>query len=195
MGSKSSKRMEESKMKKYDLIVVDPPWPIKKLARRVRPKQVMMDYKVMSINQIKQLPIGLIAKDSCWLFLWTVQKFLFDTKDILEEWGFNYLATGVWEKTYGKSAGMPLFGFRWNVEFILVGYKNKPDLWPKRRLIPLGFSAPNIRHSQKPDKFYEMIEKLGDARIDIFARRKRSGWDVWGNEVESDIDLFAYGRK
>ena len=103
-------------MKKYGLIVVDPPWPVKKLTHKARPKQVMMDYKTMNIEQIKSLPINSIADDDCWLFLWTTQKFLFESKDILERWGFKYLVTGVWEKTYGKSAGMPLFGFRWNTE-------------------------------------------------------------------------------
>ena len=96
----------------------------------------------------------------------------------------------VWEKTFGKSAGMPLYGFRWNGEFILVGYKKKLDLWIKGKpLIPAVFSAENIKHSQKPDRFYKLIEPLGENRIDIFARKKRDGWDVWGNEVESDIKL------
>ena len=102
----------------------------------------------------------------------------------MENWGFNFLCIGVWEKTFGKSAGMPLFGFRWNAEFILIGYNKKPDLWIKGKpLIPLCFQAENIRHSQKPDKFYKMIEPLGNDRIDIFARQKRKNWDVWGNEV------------
>ncbi|MBW1812089.1 MAG: hypothetical protein JRJ39_00075 [Deltaproteobacteria bacterium] len=56
-------------------------------------------------------------------------------------------------------------------------------------IIPAVFSAENIRHSQKPSRFYKMIEPLGENRIDIFARQKREGWDVWGNEVESDIEL------
>ncbi len=175
--------------KKYGLIVVDPPWPVKKLVRKVRPKQVAMDYKTMSVEQIKELPIADIADNDCWLFLWATQKFLFFAKEVLEAWGFHHLVIGTWEKTYGKSAGMPLFGFLWNVEFILIGYKNKPELWPKRKLIPLAFSAPNIRHSQKPDKFYKMIEPLAKNRADIFARKEREGWDVWGNEVESTIDL------
>ena len=89
----------------------------------------------------------------------------------------------VWEKTYGRSAGMPLFGWRWNGEFILVGYKTKPTLWPKRKLIPAVFSAENIKHSQKPDRFYSLVEPLGEARIDLFARKERDGWDVWGDEV------------
>ena len=143
-----------------------------------------MDYPLMELNEIKQMPIKSLAKEKCWVFLWTTQKYLFDAKIVLKNWGFNFLCVGVWEKTFGKSAGMPLFGFRWNAEFILIGYNKKPDLWIKGKpLIPLCFQAENIRHSQKPDKFYKMIEPLGNDRIDIFARQKRKGWDVWGNEV------------
>jgi len=177
-------------VKKYNIVVVDPPWDVKKLTHKARPNQVAMDYPTMSLEDIKALPIQNILDDNCWLFLWTTQKYLFESKAILEHWGLHYLLTMVWEKTYGHSAGMPLFGFRWNAEFILVGYKNKPPLWVKgKSLIPAVFQAENIRHSQKPDKFYLMIENLGEKRIDIFARSKRLGWDVWGNEVESDIKL------
>jgi len=170
--------------KKYQIIVVDPPWPIKKITRKKRPNQTTMDYPTMPITDIEKLPIAKLAEETCWCFLWTTQKFLFNSKSILEGWGFSHLLTMVWEKTYGRSAGMPLFGFRYNAEFILVGYKTKPTLWPKRKLIPAVFQAENIRHSQKPDRFYSMIEVLGSTRIDLFARNKRQGWDVWGNEVE-----------
>ena len=143
-----------------------------------------MDYSLMELHQIKELPIKTIAKDKCWIFLWTTQKYIFESKKVLESWGFNYLMMGVWEKTFGKSAGMPLYGFRWNAEFIAIGYNKKPDLWIKgKRLIPLCFQAENIRHSQKPNKFYKLIEPLGIDRIDLFARQKREGWDCWGDEV------------
>jgi len=176
-------------MQRYDVIVVDPPWPVKKLIRSKRPNQVNMDYKTMSVDEISGLRVGDLAEEKCWLFLWTTQKYLFESKPILESWGFSHLVTGVWEKTYGRSSGMPLYGYRWNVEFILIGYKEQPELWPKRPLIPLGFSAENIKHSQKPDKFYRMISVLGENKIDIFARKARQGWTTWGNEVESDISI------
>ena len=176
-------------MKKYQIIVIDPPWQVKKIQNKQRPNQVEMDYPMMSIDEIKRLPIASIADENSYLFLWTTQKYLWDSKSILEGWGFNHKLTMVWEKTYGRSAGMPLYGFRWNGEFILVGYKNKPDMWPKRPLIPAVFQAENIRHSQKPDRFYKMIEPLGQNRVDIFARQKRDGWDVFGNEVEGSITL------
>ncbi len=174
-------------MKKYQIIVVDPPWKVKKIANRQRPNQVEMDYSMMSIDEICRLPIADIADEDCWCFLWTTQKYLWDSKSILEGWGFNHLLTMVWEKTYGKSAGMPLYGFRWNGEFILVGTKGKKTMFPKTKLIPAVFSAENIRHSQKPQRFYDLVEPLGETRIDIFARSKRKGWDVWGDEVKSDI--------
>jgi N6-adenosine-specific RNA methylase IME4 len=176
--------------KKYDVIVIDPPWKLTKITHKERPNQVNMDYPMMSMQEIQTLPISDIANENCWCFMWTIQKYLYESPAILKAWGFNLLLTMVWEKTYGRSAGMPLYGFRWNGEFILVGYKAKPSMWPKRSLIPAVFSAENIRHSQKPDRFYKMIEPLGDNRIDIFARQKREGWDVWGNEVESDIQLL-----
>ena len=47
----------------------------------------------------------------------------------------------------------------------------------------------NECHSEKPAKFYGLVKSLGEPRIDLFARKKRSGWDCWGNEVESDIEL------
>jgi N6-adenosine-specific RNA methylase IME4 len=182
--------MDEIK-KKYNVIVIDPPWEVKKIQNKQRPNQVEMDYPMMSIDAIKNMPIRNLADDNSWLFLWTTQKYLWDSKAILEGWGFHHKLTMVWEKTYGRSAGMALYGFRWNAEFILVGTLGKKDMFPKSKLIPAVFQAENIRHSQKPERFYKLIEPLGENRIDIFARQKREGWDVWGNEVESDITLIT----
>ncbi len=95
--------------KKYNLIVIDPPWNVKKVTHKDRPNQTEMDYPTMSLDEIKNLNIKSLAKDECWIFLWTTQKYLFKTKDVLEHWGFKHLNTAVWEKTFGKSAGMPLF--------------------------------------------------------------------------------------
>lgn len=168
---------------KWDVIVVDPPWGIKKSQRSKRPNQKKLDYITMKIEDIKSLKILSIASENSWCFLWTTQTYLSEAKLILEGWGFNYLLTMIWEKTYGRSNGMALWGFRWNAEFILVGIRGKKEFLPKRKLIPACFQAENIRHSQKPDKFYDMIYPLGDTHIDIFARKERAGWDVWGNEV------------
>ena len=171
----------------FRCIVADPPWEIRKLTHKARPNQVGMDYATMTLDEIKALPVGEIAADDCWMFMWTIQKYLFESKSVLEAWGFNHLCTGTWEKTYGRSAGMPLYGFRWNVEFYLVGYRNKPPLWPKRKLMPLAFAAPNVRHSSKPEAFQDMVETVSPGPyLELFARRPRLNWTVWGNEVEAN---------
>jgi N6-adenosine-specific RNA methylase IME4 len=177
----------------YRVIVADPPWNIKKLTHRARPNQIAMDYPVMTSEAIKALPVANVAADDCWLFLWTIQKYLFEAKAILEAWGFQHLCVGVWEKTYGRSAGMPLYGFRWNAEFYLVGYKRKPPLWPERKLMPLVFQAPNIHHSQKPEQFQDMVELVSPGPyLELFARRKRPGWDcvgqdLTGQDIQTDL--------
>jgi len=51
--------------------------------------------------------------------------------------------------------------------------------------------SPIGRHSEKPMETKDRIVQLmGDLpRIELFARQKVEGWDCWGNEVESDIEL------
>lgn len=177
-------------MKKYQIIVVDPPWQIEKIKRKVRPNQLEIDYKMMSLEEIKALPINRIADDNYTLFLWVIDKYLFEAKSILEAWGFKYHLTMSWDKTNG----ITLFGFNRRTEFILVGFKDKHDTYPKRRAIKTSFRAKSEYHSAKPDEFYKMLDVLEGNRIDIFARKQRTGlflkqWDVYGNEVESDIEL------
>lgn len=175
-------------MKKYQIIVVDPPWEIQKIQRRVRPNQVEMDYPMMSLGEIKALPIGALASDKSVLFLWTIDKYLYESKPILEGWGFNYHLTMAWD----KCNGMAMYGFHRQTEFVLVGLKGNHEAYPKRPTIRTSFTAKSKRHSQKPDEFYSMLDNLEGRRIDLFARERRFGWDVWGNEVDSDIDLAPY---
>jgi len=169
--------------KKYQIIVVDPPWPIQKIRKRVRPNQIDMDYPMMSLKEISELPINKIADEKCILFLWTIDKYLFNSKEILEGWGFKYHLTIAWDKTNG----LAMYGFNRQTEFILVGLKGKHEAYPKRKTIRTSFTAKSPYHSSKPDKFYAMLDVLDGSRIDIFARKGRDTlfgkkWDIWGNE-------------
>jgi N6-adenosine-specific RNA methylase IME4 len=173
--------------KKYNIIVADPPWQIKKIKKRVRPNQVEMDYPMMSIEEIKNLPVNKIADDKCTLFLWTIDKYLFDSKDVLESWGFKYHLTMAWDKTNG----LAMYGFNRQTEFILVGLKGKHEAYPKRKTIRTSFIAKSPYHSSKPDEFYRMLDVLDGNRIDLFARKERNflygkKWDLWGNEVNHE---------
>ncbi len=160
----------------FRVLVVDPPWPVKKILRRCRPNQTeSLDYSTMSLDEICNLPINGVAADNAILFLWTIQKFLESGFSILRAWGFKYQRCLTWD----KGNGMCLFGFHHRTEFVLVGYRGTLDMWPKRKTIPTIFKAKSTRHSAKPDEFYRMVEPLGEPRIDIFARTRRVGWDVF----------------
>jgi len=172
-------------MKKYQIIYVDPPWQIKKIQRKVRPNQVKMDYPTMSVEEIMALQIQSISEDQSVCFLWTIQKYLRQSFDVLEAWDFKYQRTITWD----KSNGMCLFGFHHRTEFLLFGYKGKIEMYPKRKAFPTIVQAKSEKHSSKPQIFRDLISPFGKTKIELFARQKTDGWDVWGNEVESDINL------
>ena len=105
----------------------------------------------------------------------------------MDSWGFKYQRTITWD----KQNGLCLFGFHHRTEFLLVGYRGKVDMYPRRKAVPtfFQFSSKQLAHSQKPAEIRKAIEPFGESRIELFARQKTEGWDVWGNEVESDIKL------
>lgn len=168
---------------KYRTIVIDPPWPVKKIVRRVRPNQKKnLDYPIMTIDNIKNLPITSIAAKNCVLFLWTTQAFLPYSFNIISSWGFRYQRVLTWD----KRNGMCLFGFHHRTEFCLFGYRGKLNMYPRRKAIPTCFTGKSKRHSAKPDEFYNMVSVFDPPRLDMFARKERKGWDVFGNEVKSN---------
>lgn len=168
---------------KYSVIVADPPWNISKIKRRVRPNQKEMDYKLMSYDDIKNIPVSEIADDNSIIFLWVIDKFLHKSIPIIESWGFKYHLTMSWDKTNGIS----LYGFNRRTEFVVVGLRGKHEAYPSRKTVLTSFTAKSPYHSAKPDEFYNMLDVLPGKKIDLFARKDRVGWDVWGDEVESDI--------
>tara|TARA_A100000172_G_scaffold29763_1_gene17710 strand:+ start:386 stop:925 length:540 start_codon:yes stop_codon:yes gene_type:complete len=165
--------------KKYNIIYADPPWDIKKIKRSVRPNQVEMDYPTMKLEDIKNLKVQNLTEKNCVLFLWTIQKYLKNAFDVMQEWGFKYQRTITWD----KKNGMCLFGFHHRTEFLLFGYKGKLPMYPKRKTFPTLVEAKSKYHSNKPHIFREYIQKFGDKKIELFARQKVEGWDCWGNEV------------
>ena len=81
---------------------------------------------------------------------------------------------------------------RWtrsNAELCLLATRGKP----KRRRADIHqviYEAPR-EHSRKPDIVRDRIVELcGDLpRLEIFAREKTPGWDVFGNQVKDSIEI------
>lgn len=183
-------------MKKFKVIYADPPWQFKnKHTGGSMTSSAQSKYPVMCLDDIKKLPIQSIADDHCLLIMWYVGSMAKEAIELCEAWGFRLVTTSgfVWNKT--NKDGSPFFGMghytRAGSESALIGIKGKTGELIKSHSVRQVITAPVGRHSEKPREFRDAIVELcGDVpRIELFSRESVKGWDVWGNECESTIEL------
>jgi len=165
---------------KYRTIIIDPPYPMTKLLRDVRPNQMLeLDYTTMTIDEIKLFPIRKIMADNCHVYLWTTHKYLPTAFDIFKLWGVNYECLLTWV----KNVGFTPYSWMYSTEHILFGRAGSLELLKKGERV--DFSAKVREHSRKPNEFYDLVRRVSpEPRIDVFAREKHDGFDVWGDEVK-----------
>lgn len=182
--------------KKYNIIYADPPWCFKTYSPKGKEhKSADAHYSCMNINDIYNLPIDKLAAEDCILFLWVTFPLLQEGLETIKRWGFTYKTIAFnWVKKNKKSDSLFWgcgFWTRSNSEICLLATKGKP------KRISAGVHSVVMthieEHSKKPAEIRNKIVSLvGDLpRIELFARQKTEDWDVWGNEVESDI-CFDY---
>lgn len=193
----------------YRTIVADPPWdygehgcsdgPPKPWKDILAGQKTVADmgYPVMKTADIAAMPVGEKADSNAHLYLWTVNKFLCEAHDVAKAWGFRPMTLLTWGKV--KADGTPSmktgYYFRGATEHCLFCVRGSlPLLITDGR--PTLYLSRRLPHSVKPEWFYELVEECSPApRLELFARPcsplfpKRPGWHVWGNEVESDIEL------
>lgn len=164
---------------KFRTVIVDPPWPVKKILRVERLLQEEeLDYTTWTIQQIKEFPIEQVMAEDCHVYLWTTHKFLPAAFEVFEAWGVNYECLLTWI----KNVGFTPFSWMYSTEPILFGRRGSLGLLRKGERV--DFYGKVREHSRKPDEFYELVKRVSPApRIDLFGREKRDGYEVWGNEV------------
>jgi N6-adenosine-specific RNA methylase IME4 len=147
----------------------------------------------MKVEDICALPVKEICDENCWLFLWATWQNLLDAIQVIPAWGFTYKGCAfVWVKEY-RGTLHPYTGLgqntRQGTEVCLLGKRGA--VHRQDNSVPQIIHNPVIKHSEKPNKARQYILRLcGDLpRVELFARQKTLGWDVWGNEVKSDITL------
>jgi N6-adenosine-specific RNA methylase IME4 len=184
--------------KKYQIIYADPPWHYRD--KRTNPltdrppKYGGIVYPVMKTEDICSLPVKDIADSNCMLFIWATFPILKKSFKVIESWGFQYKTVAfTWIKTNRNCRKIFItekdifFGIGYytksNCEVCLLAVKGKPIKVSNK--VSSVVLSPLTSHSTKPPEVREKILELcGNlARIELFARQKTEGWDVWGNEV------------
>lgn len=173
---------------KYKVIYADPPWQYKVYSDKGKSRSAESHYPTMTIEDIRKLPVELLADKDSVLFLWVTMPCLLEGLSVIKSWGFTYKTVAfVWVKQNRKSDslfwGMG-FWTRCNAEICILATRGKPQR------VDAGVHQIVIshveQHSKKPDEVRERIVRLcGDVpRIELFAREITTGWTCLGNEID-----------
>jgi N6-adenosine-specific RNA methylase IME4 len=165
----------------FDVIVIDPPWQYQKRAEDVTHRG-RNPYPDMSQEQILALPVSARSNLNCVLWLWTTNAFMEDAFECLRTWGFQNKTILTWAKDRMGTGDW----LRGKTEHCLLAVRGKPTVLLTNQTTLL--EAPLREHSRKPDEFFKLVETLcPGAKLEMFAREPRSGWQVWGAETEKFI--------
>ena len=171
----------------FDLIAADPPWHFETYSEKGQARSANRHYPTMTLDWLLKLPIADIAAPDAGLALWVYGPLLPQAFDVMRSWGFTYKSDlFTWEKVTRN--GDPAFGTgyytRKSTEQVLYATRGR-GLKRIDRSVQQCIRAPRKEHSRKPDEVFERLERLFGSvrRLELFARRQRLGWVVWGNEI------------
>lgn len=165
---------------RFGAILADPPWAFRTYGKKdVAPARGEQPYPVMSLADIKALPVADVAAPNSLLFMWTVSHLQSAAFEVAAAWGFKPVSIAfVWDK--GRM-GMG-YWTRQEVEICHLFKRGKPSRLGKG--VRSVIRAPRREHSRKPDEQYNRIERLvAGPYLELFARQSWAGWSSWGNQV------------
>lgn len=188
--------------KKYDIIYADPPWDYggKMQFDKSGKKDVNVNwqsnifisaanfkYPTLKTAEMKRIPISEIAKDDCLLFMWVTNPHLEQGIELGKAWGFEYRTVAfVWDKM-NHNPGQYSMSY---CELCLVFKRGRIPSPRGARNIKQLVRVPRGEHSEKPIEVLKSIELMFPTqdRIELFARHKPDGWDVWGLDVREEFE-------
>ena len=172
--------------KVYKVIAADPPWSKNQKGTLGAQKH----YPLMSMTEIFNLPVGDFAAEDAVCWLWVTNSTMNEGHEVLRRWGFEPKAILTWFK-FRPQLGLGRY-LRNDTEHVVLGVKGKMPIHVKNQVS--WFIAPTAAHSEKPREFFAIAERCypEEPRLELFARRRQPGWDVWGHEIDSDIIIPGY---
>ncbi|XP_077365353.1 N(6)-adenine-specific methyltransferase METTL4 isoform X2 [Festucalex cinctus] len=178
--------------RKFDVIVVDPPWENKSVKRSRR-------YTCLPSSQLKKLPVPCLASPDSLVVTWVTNRpshLRFVREELYPHWGVEPVAQWFWVKvTADGQFVFPLDSpHKKPYEVLILGrYRGHSRSSPSERCagVPavqdqrLIVSIPSALHSHKPPlaEVLKPYMKADGERLELFARSLQAGWTSWGNEV------------
>jgi N6-adenosine-specific RNA methylase IME4 len=175
----------------YGTILADPPWTYRTTSRLPTPwtratahSAAAAQYTTMSMEAIRDLPVGELAAPAAHLYLWATTPLLFGDRrggpgpvDVVEAWGFRYVTLLTWSKIGPLGMG---FYFRGVTEHVLFGVRGEAKI-PAADRLPNLVVARKQGHSVKPAAVRDVAERVSPGPyVELFARQQTFGWDSWG---------------
>lgn len=162
----------------YRVIVADPPWHYDSHATNSGHRG-SLTYPTMQTADICAMPVGALAEDNAFLWLWTTNSHMRDAYDVADAWGFQVKTILTWVK--------PRIGLgdwlRARTEHCLLCVRGRPVINLTGGDQTTVLEADRREHSRKPDEFYALVEDLcAGSKLELFAREPREGWFSWGAE-------------
>lgn len=175
------------KTNRFGVIVADPPWTWAPRSWKTgAQKSAIQHCDLLTLDQIKALPVTSIAARDCTLLLWSISSMLDEARAVMTAWDHHYVTNAVWVKD-GISTG---YWFRGKHETLLLGTRGRPVAPAMGTQMVSAFSAPRGDHSAKPELILEMVDRLWPTapKLEMFRRGPpRPGWSAWGLEVPADF--------
>lgn len=169
----------------FDQIMVDFPWQYEMRSELGYEKSPQAQYKTMSIEEGKAMPVEILAARDCLMWFWAVGPMLPQALELIAAWGFTYKTQGQWVKQTknGKQSFGTGYILRNAGEPFLIATRGAPKTTRSVRNTIFGLAR---QHSRKPDECFREAEKLmpNAQRCELFSRQSRKGWTVWGDESQ-----------
>lgn len=164
---------------KYRIIYADPPWAYGNSMPSYFTEQAN-HYQLMTVEEIARMDIKSITEDNAVLFLWVTSPILEESFQVINDWGFKYKSSFVWDKVKHNMGHYN--SVRHELLLVCVKGSCQPD---NLKLFDSVQTIERTEHSKKPEEFRKIIETIytHGNKIELFARIKSQGWDNFGNEL------------
>lgn len=166
----------------FDVILADPPWHFRSNSAANPGRSAQRHYPCMALDEICDLPVGDVAARSAILLMWVTVPFAAAADEVVRAWGFRYKSQLVWAKDRIGTG----YWARNRHELVVIATRGRYPC-PRPALFPDSIVPGAQReHSRKPEWVQDTVDRrLPDARkLELFGRRPRPGWTVWGNQTE-----------